>query len=65
MHRRIGSVGLAIVRTDPFFGIGKKKRRFHPNMKIVGGSLVKIMKFVAAGKDAKESNGTFGLTNDP
>jgi len=36
----------------------KEKRRLHPNMKNVGGSFVKIMEFVAAGKNAKESNGT-------
>jgi arylsulfatase A len=36
----------------------KEKRRLHPKMKNVGGSFVKIMEFVAAGKNAKESNGT-------
>ena len=35
----------------------KDKRRLHPNMKNVGGSFVKIMEFVAAGKNAKASNG--------
>ncbi|MBG88717.1 MAG: arylsulfatase [Verrucomicrobiales bacterium] len=35
----------------------KEKRRLHPKMKNVGGSFVKIMEFVAAGKNAKESNG--------
>lgn len=36
----------------------KEKRRLHPNMKNVGGSFVKIMELVAAGKKAKDSNGT-------
>lgn len=35
-----------------------EKRHLHPNMKNVGGSFVKIMEFVAAGKDAKEGIGT-------